>query len=211
MKVLFCLAKHDKATEYGHAYFTHYVVPVAKRVYGEENVIVVENCSREKFEQLLTSEPIVYITGVGHGNEKAWSNYHDSTCHWEIILDEKNCYLLRDRWLSHLACLTGKELLKKCVEVGAINTAGYKVTFVFFIKPNAPNPLADPIARDFLYPDMLRHIKRLEGYKPSDADRFAYNEFTRNAEKWKEVNPQISAWLLHDRDGMVTYLSLIHI
>lgn len=130
-KFLITRPTHDLITAYLHD-FSKEIVKIVKET-KDIHVTDLEgpNAVREKLEKYLIKEEPGLVFLNGHGDRKRVAGHED-----EIILDEKNIELGKDKIIYALSCDSLEELGEIAFEKGAKAYIGYKARFMIVRDPS---------------------------------------------------------------------------
>lgn len=130
-KFLITRPRHDLITSYLHD-FSKEIVETVKAT-RDIHVTDLEGAKaiRDNLEKSLVKEEPGLVFLNGHGDRKRVAGHED-----EIILDEKNIKLGKDKIIYALSCDSLEELGKIAVEKGAKAYIGYKARFMLVRDPS---------------------------------------------------------------------------
>lgn len=144
-KFLITRPKHDLITSYLHD-FSKEIVETVKAT-RDIHVTDLEGAKaiRDNLEKSLVKEEPGLVFLNGHGDRKRVAGHED-----EIILDEKNIKLGKDKIIYALSCDSLEELGEIAVEKGAKAYIGYKARFMIVRDPSRDcSPAKDKNALPF--------------------------------------------------------------
>jgi len=129
-KFLITRPKHDIITSYLHDFSKE----IVKTVKGTRDIHIINlegpKVTRTNVESAFKEDPkLVFLNG--HGDRKRVAGHKD-----EIILDEKNVGLTKDKIVYALACDSLEDLGKFAVKKGADAYIGYKARFMIVRDPS---------------------------------------------------------------------------
>ncbi|MBI2135442.1 hypothetical protein HYU06_00030 [Candidatus Woesearchaeota archaeon] len=123
--------KHDVITSYLYAFSEE----IIKAVKGMDNIHLAnlegESATRFNLEQSLVKDKPKLIFLNGHGDKKRVAGHKD-----EVILDENNIHLSKDKIVYAIACDSLEELGEIAVEKGAKAYIGYRAKFMLVVDPS---------------------------------------------------------------------------
>ncbi len=128
--------KHDIPTSYLHD-FSKGIIKTVKEISGIHLTnLESDSANRKNFENHLVKERPSLVFLNGHGDKKSvWG--HEN----EVIFDEKNVFLTKEKIIYALACDSLESLGKIAVEHGAKAYIGYKARFMLVINPTRSTSL----------------------------------------------------------------------
>jgi hypothetical protein len=144
----------------------HWLLDVKERAtdLGHEVIdLEGENATRDRFVHAVNYQTPDIIVAEGHGDEDTLTAYMESPLLDASDLPQES-YLVRNRSIYALSCLTASKLGPKAKDSGARLYAGYVSTFDFII--GTGNPGNDPTAEVFKGPALQPSLSLLEGKDP---------------------------------------------
>ena len=115
----------------------------------------------------------------GHGSDVSVQG-HDN----EIILDERNKEVIKDKIIYARSCRSARILGEISILHGVEVYLGYKEDFILFFDPTTVRkPLEDKTAELFLKPSNYIPISLLKGHTAGEANDRSKNLFRKNIEK----------------------------
>lgn len=122
--------KHDIPTSYLYD-FSNAIVKTIKEMDGMHlTTLDGDFVKRINFERSLTKESHGLIFLNGHGDKKSVFGYKN-----EIIFDEKNVFLAKEKIVYALACDSLESLGKIAIKNGTKAYIGYKARFMLVVDP----------------------------------------------------------------------------
>jgi len=192
----------ETVTRIGAAFFKRYIVDPAREKGLLVHDLYGEGAQGGVFWACIQSPDVTIVTGCGHGDPDTFTGQQYA------VLIARGSYspeLIKDKWISHLSCSTGKRLGPDLVKNGAAGFKGYRDTYIFYADAGAEDPTEDPYAKSFMGPDVVRHAWPIEGSDPEAADSLAREQYQNWAVHWSTRDPEISAVILYDLSIMVLY------
>jgi len=125
---------HDMVTSYLYDFSKQIVETVKSAKDIHVTRLDGHSATRANFEKVLTKENPRLAFLNGHGDRKNVAGHDD-----EIILDEQNIGLTKDKIVYALSCDSLEELGQLAIRKGAKAYVGYKARFMFIRDPTREN------------------------------------------------------------------------
>jgi len=196
----------------GHAYWgLLHMVNYAKNLgYNVDDEIAGTKCVKDNiYAHLNSSNPQMFF-GVGHGSYVTYTD-NDERRVWTVGgMPPDN---LAGRFVYLWSCLTGVQLGPNIVEKGAINYAGFNVSWGWdTVSGTSGDPYDDYVAHGF-WESGNEYIKALlDGDTAQQAYGRSYDKYTEWIDYWTtgegSSNSKAGSWaalLIKDRNGLVLY------
>ena len=156
--ILLISPKFDFATEVSFD-----IYEIAKKELNAKVCLEVEDAVREKFEKSL--KDISLIGFWDHGNKDSLVGNDRNA-----LVDAKNAYLLKDKEIFTLACLSSKELGRLAVKEGALLWQGYNAPVVVTSQPLFFDNFVESfnkgiVDRKLGFPIWLCHLRQKQTFK----------------------------------------------
>jgi hypothetical protein len=154
ISVLCIDADWDVVTKYGRAFRDKFVFTNSDKDFLDLDIkhLRGSNAIQPGVDKYLKTNPIQYISGMGHGLYDTFTGFHDKPI-WSASQDLS---LLKGVIVHLLSCQTGASLGREMVAQGALAFWGYTVSFSFFRQDPPPSDMdTDNVAAPFLKMDCL--------------------------------------------------------
>ena len=194
---------YELVTRYGSSWMTQILnattIPVVD-LYGSQAT------TSNFFNTLETQDPLV-VNILGHGD------YNLIACqNNEILLQGGvNTNVLAERVVYDLSCRAGRDLGATAFNEGATAFLGYTEDFwMCYSHGNHPdggmvNPLLDESARGFFESHNIAPISYLQGSTVSASYNASQSKSNYWISVWEEIDTQVAALLMWNRDYQVLY------
>ena len=158
------------------------------------------------FSNIETQDPIL-VNILGHGD------YNIITCQYgEMLLQGGvNTNILAGRVIYNLSCRAGRDLGRTAFNEGALSFLGYTEDFWICLSEGShpdggmSNPLQDEVARGFFESHNAAPISFINGDTTVDSYHVSQRMFNDWIETWEEIDSQVAALLVWDRDYQVLH------
>ena len=157
---------------------------------------------------LNTNDPIL-VNILGHGNANLIACQNGET----LLQGGYNTNILSGRVVYDLSCQSGRELGAIAFNEGAISFLGYTEDFwMCYSDGNHAdggmlNPLDDEISRGFFESHNIAPISYIRGSTIPASYSASQNTFDYWIRVWEEVDPQVAALLVWNKDYQILYSS----
>ncbi len=199
---------YELVTRYGSAWQTP-ILSAASAVGLPTTDLSGSSATAANFFSAIEEQDPILVNLMGHGD-------------YNLILCQNNELLLQggvnDEFLAGrvvyvLSCRTGRDLGASAYARGAVSYLGYTEDFwIGFTYGDHPDgamtdPLQDEVARGFFEPHNAAPISYINGSTIVGSYYHSQNAFNSWIRVWEEIDPQVAALLVWNRDYQILHSS----